>query len=244
MSFRTLASALGDKEDYTKYFLGTVVDIVDPESCHRVKATVPGLYEDPELAPWIGPAAKSAFGIGQNFGTYGSPQLGSVLIVELQGGDPHYPIYHGCVHLPGNKTDEVKEAYHEEAWGFMDPSGNSLLVDMRARVVIFRDSHGVTFDLREGTLSVTVPDDLNVTVGAKGTIAVTGDVALTVGGKVDATVTGDLNANVGGKATLAVTGDLAATVGGGMTASIGGSTTIESAGDMSFTGPSINLNGG
>lgn len=189
MSFESLHEQMNDGEDYrNKFLLGTVVDISDPDGTERVKATIPGIYDTPQDCVWIGPAKKSAFGQGKGWGTFGVPALGSTLLVELQDGDPHHPIYHGCLVMQGHKVGEQVSKFHERAWGFEDPDHNQLVVDLKAHTTTFTSNSKVKFVISaQGDLTITIPKDMRITVG--------GDLNAQVSGSAEITADGPVNIN-------------------------------------------------
>lgn len=127
MSVNKLQSVIetGQKYDNT-LFIGTVVDNKDPEGQKRFKVQVPGLYEDGDL-PWVGVQQNSPFGNGPTFGSFGSPAVGAIAIIELQGGSAAHPICRGYLNIGTNVPPEF---HSESVWGFVDPAGNKLVVDM------------------------------------------------------------------------------------------------------------------
>ena len=131
-----------DEEAKGRWYLGEVIDINDPLNANRVKARVPGLYDsDAGDVPWIGPMKYSPFGTGPNFGFYGAAQVGSKITVVLQEGNPHYPCYIGSVLVP---TDIPAEFKDPNVWGFQDPKGNKLIVNMQTGEFKFVHSSGAT----------------------------------------------------------------------------------------------------
>lgn len=200
MAMGTVADELGAQEDYSgKHFIGTVVDCDDPLGLDRVKATIPNIYDDEASAPWIGPVKDSPFGCGTSgvltgiegavvapYGTFGPPQLGSLICVILQDGDPSHPMYLGHFLMGKGKSADQKKKFHNQAWGFADPTGNELLVDMKSKEMTFTHSSKVVIHIKDGTLTVTTPQDVNVIAN----------------GNVNAQVAGSMNAQVSGSTTL------------------------------------------
>lgn len=204
MSFGTTSAQMNDAEDYVgKLLEGVVVDNNDPEGIDRVKATIPGIYSTAEDSPWIGPVKKSPFGSGSGWGTFGPPAVGSTLIVELQDGDPHYPVYHGVLLKSSHKTSDQKSKFHKDAWGFEDPDHNRLVVDLAAHTTSFTSSSGVKFEISaSGDLTVTTPEHTVVNVGGNLSAQVTGNASLTVGGNASATVSGSTSLTSGGEVSI------------------------------------------
>ena len=189
MSFESMNEQMGDEESYEgKLLLGTVVDINDPLGTERVKATIPGVYPTLKDCPWIGPLKKSPFGQGKGWGTFGVPALGSTLLVELQDGDPHHPIYHGCLVMSGHKVGDQVSKFHKDAWGFEDPDHNQLVVDLKAHTTTFTSNSKVKFEISaQGDLTITIPKDLKITVK--------GDLNAQVSGSAEVTSEGPMNIN-------------------------------------------------
>lgn len=170
-------------DDYHNYVLGTCITNDDPEGLDRIKCTVPGLYvgEEAEL-PWIGPIKKSSFGVGPEFGVYGSPQPKSHVLIQLQNGDPHYPVYVGCILLPDGKNAK----FHKMAWGFKDPVGNELCVDMESGTTTFTHQSNIKIEFANGTFNIEAPQDTNITAKGNIKIKASGNVDIQAGGNVNA----------------------------------------------------------
>jgi hypothetical protein len=172
-----------------RYFVGKVVNNTDPLNLDRVQATVPNLYDkDLGELPWIGPVKTSPFGIGATWGVYGSPNVGSDVLILLQDGDPHYPLYHS---IQTKKNDDFPT---NQGWGFKDFYGNKFRV-ASDKTVQFIAVAGATFNIAvDGSISVTTVANQSLTVQGNSNVAVTGN--STVG------VTGNATINVTGNTTL------------------------------------------
>lgn len=173
MSFRNLSDdneALRTSYD-GQLLVGVVVANVDPLNLDRIKVNVPSLYEGPaEDLPWVMPIKPNiGTGEGPGIGAYGSPAIGADVVILLQNGDPHYPVYLGGLRTKAN-------AYFPsgQSWGFRDAYGNDLKFSQDKSVVI-RAVAGVTVTISPtGTVSVTSVADVN--------ISAEGDMNLTAGG--------------------------------------------------------------
>lgn len=170
---------------------GEVVSIEDPLNLGRVQVSVPGLY-DPDLGdlPWVGISRQSPFGVGSNFGTYGQT-VGANAILELQGGDPQYPIIVGFRQKVANPNFA-----DPTSWGFKDPNGNILYV--QGKLFQFTSVSNVVIKIEDTKLSISVPSDITITTEAALSITSTSDVTVTT--QASATVTAAANAKV--KASL------------------------------------------
>ncbi len=227
-----MAQAADDSDD-TGDIIGIVVDNEDPEGLGRIKVRVPNLFDpDQGELPWIGPTKKSPFGIGSDYGVYGSPAIDSEVVIHLQNNDPHYGLAKYDLYSKKNANAKFKSP---KTWGFKDPSGNELFVDMDAEAWEFTHSSGLTlkYDV-DGNLKLHVPGDKATDVAGNQTDDITGDLTETVGGNYAQTVTGTLNITVTGNATVHTDGNL--------TASAGGSVSISGGGVVNITGSQINLN--
>lgn len=76
---------------YGKY-RGKVENNVDPQQQGRVQVSCPAVLGDGRNS-WAMPCAPYA---GSGVGFFAVPPVGANVWVELEGGDPDYPIYSGC----------------------------------------------------------------------------------------------------------------------------------------------------
>lgn len=159
--FDTMNEALKLREGYaTTYILGKVINNKDDDSAasgggvnkDRIQAAAPGLYDPDEgEIPWVGAFKFSPFGIGKNWGVYGSPHPGSDVALELQGGNAHYALYHSIQRYPS--PSEFSKPGME--WGFKDPKGNVFRCDLETGDVKFSTPSGVVIHINEaGDISV------------------------------------------------------------------------------------------
>lgn len=155
--FDSMNEALKLRSSYEDtYILGKVVNNVDVSatgaSRDRVQVAAPGLYDpDKGEVPWAGPMKFSPFGIGKDWGVYGAPYPGSDVILELQGGNANYPFYHSIQRYsaPAEFSKPGKE------WGFKDPRGNVLHVDLENGEIYFKASSGVAINIgSDGSLTI------------------------------------------------------------------------------------------
>ena len=181
--YNSINQELDNVEKYDGYVMAEVTNIDDPDGLDRIQVSAPGLFDNG--SPWIGPKKQSPFGIGSGFGFYGVPQVGAVVAIEFQDGDPHFPMYTGSLMKKGARTDSD---FHPRAWGFSDPSGNKLVFDMKAKTTSFTSSDGIKINFSAGKFSLSVPADLQATINGNLNAKVSGD----------ATVSSDGNLNLNG----------------------------------------------
>lgn len=184
MSVDNLDSSLRAIDSYEGVpLLGTVTENIDPLNLSRIKVRIAGLYDpDKGEVPWAGPIKNSQFGISDSWGIYGSPAVGSDVVVYLQNGDPHYPVYYSI------QRHANPEFASGTSWGFVDPKGNKLKVDLTSGSITLTTNDNVVFNTDgQGNLSVTVPG--TTSVESTGNITVTGDADITVNAAANVNMT-------------------------------------------------------
>lgn len=181
MSFDTLNSSMDMLPEYQGQLLrGKVVDNNDPLNLGRIKVSVPNLY-DPGLGelPWCGQMKFSTFGQGPTWGVFGSPAVGSDVLILLQNGDPHHPVF-----ISMQSTLDAEFPSGGASWGFRDPYGNVLKV-LANESVEFRAVAGVTFTVSpSGDLTVTAQGNTTVNTSGNTTVNTSGDTSVSTGGNL------------------------------------------------------------
>ncbi len=235
-----LAEASADAQD-TGYILGTVVENEDPAGLGRIKASVPNLFDPAQgELPWIGPHKKSPFGVGSGYGVYGSPAIGSQVRIKFQDGDPHYGLYEADEYSKANANAKFKSP---KTWGFKDPSGNELFVNMEDQAWEFTHSSGLSLKYdADGNMKLHVPKDLEETILGNKITNVTGNITENIDGDQTYGVDGDLTETVSGKYSFTVTGNIDIVSQGKITINGTGGVDITSAGVVNISGSAINLN--
>lgn len=128
--------------------------------------------------------------------------------------------------------EETETTFYQDALSFHVDITDTVSVDGNADGLIIHS--GIEDD---STL-------VEIKINADGTLVITttGDASITVGGNLTADVTGNSTTTVGGDMSADITGNSALTVGGNFTADISGTTDWTSAGAITLTAPTINLN--
>ena len=152
MSFDNLNSALQQLDPYSGvFFIGTVKAVDDPKGVNRVRVEVPQLLEGPtDRLPWATPI-KSA-----GIKSFGAPAVGDPVLVLLQNGNPHYPLYMGL--MTASDPD-----FPNGSWGWKDQYGNKFVVGPGGKA---------TWDLPNGI-------DINGNVKIKGNFDLQGNYSST-----------------------------------------------------------------
>jgi len=236
MSMNSVNDRLAEAESdlkYDGYTIGFVTENADPEGLGRIKIKIPNLLDtDQGPVPWCLPTRKSPFGQGPGYGVYGSPKVGSPVRVTFQNGDPQYPVYEADEYLKADANPKFKEP---DTWGYKDPAGNELFVNMTTGAWEFTHQSGTTLKYNgEGSEDLHVIKDRTIVVGGNETKHIVGDSTTNIDSNENRTTKGSLNFIVEGDATIEVQGSL--------TATIGGTADIEASGAMNLSGNPINLN--
>lgn len=169
-----MQNAIDDTHD-SGYKIGVVIANVDPDGLGRIQCRVPNLFEPSQgPVPWIGPSRLSPFGQGPGFGVYGSPAIGAVVRIHLQDDDGHYPVYISDEYIQPNANATYASP---NTWGFVDPSGNKLFVNMATGDWQFTHKSGSSmFYNNAGDINLTVHNNLNINITGNATIAASGTV--------------------------------------------------------------------
>lgn len=132
------------------YHLGVVVENNDPKQMQRIKVSIPNKMEAPiEELDWVGPISRSAFGVGDLFGTMNVPALGSIVLVYFQGGDIKYGLYEGSAISVNFRPHPQLLINYPRRYGFCDPAGNYMYIDYTPNQVSMHLYHksGTNFDI-------------------------------------------------------------------------------------------------
>lgn len=179
------------------YIIATVVDNVDPLGIGRIKVKIPNLFDPAQSAvPWIGAHKQSPFGFGPNFGVYGSPQIDSRVRVKFQEGNAHYGLIEADEYDKSIANPKFKSP---KTWGYKDPTGNELFVEMDTGAFEFTHSSGITIKYNsQGNANIHIINDKTETIDGNNTETTTGNSTNNVSGNLSITVTGSANINATG----------------------------------------------
>ena len=218
MSFQTQNHFVSQTEDYGNgYYVGTVTNNQDPLNLSRVQASVPGLYDPSQgSVPWIAPLKDSPFGFGTGskglYGTYGTPPEGSIIIVELQKGDPHKPFYRNLYTAPN-----VNATFTPNVWGFTDPDGNTVIYDMNAHTYRFVTAGGASINIDGSGKRITAVNGDTENCNGPWVINVTGNASIHASGSYTFQAGGtatyiasshNFQGPISGNSTIAAAGDI------------------------------------
>lgn len=146
---------------YGKY-RGVVTDNIDPNSRGRLKLKVPDVLGDLESG-WAMPCVPYA---GDNVGIFLLPPVGASVWVELEHGDPDYPIWTGCFWgegetLPATPASPEKKVLKTDVGTITlddTPGGGSVTIETVAGMKIILNVSGIEVtDGQGGSIKLSGP---------------------------------------------------------------------------------------
>lgn len=157
----SLQSMVDDSTVKQTLFVGTVVNNVDPLGINRVQVTISGRLEAGSTdLPWMAPMRVSPFGQGAGFGVYGAPQIGSQVLIEAQDGHLDHAFYVAGYYGVSNANAQFASP---DVWGFQDPSGTYLIVNLKTKLWTFHHASGYIYSIDAGgNFSLQTPGNVSV----------------------------------------------------------------------------------
>lgn len=127
-------------------YIGTVVDNEDPREIGRVKTTVTGLVEGSKsILPWMHQAGPIGLGSQTKHSWFSVPQIGTQVYIVF----PSQSIYHGIYYARPIRYDQGRDPYYfsksknyPKRYGWTDPQGTRLAIDMVKREMSFTHTSG------------------------------------------------------------------------------------------------------
>lgn len=108
---------------YYGSYRGFVANNEDPLGMNRLQLVIPILNPTAVDETWAFP--QNVWG-GKNYGAQVLPQVGDMVWVEFEMGDPDYPIWKHAGYAEGEKPEEFETTNH---YGFKTPKGTILLIN-------------------------------------------------------------------------------------------------------------------
>ena len=185
----TLKSIASDAMPQKLYggYLGTVLPGVDPKELERVRVRIDDIHlglKDDEV-PWaivVQPPWQGLTAVGDDdddVGLFSVPSVGSTVLVNFQGGDPHFPMVVGCVKTTPTKKTAAATNYPNR-WGWKDRNANQFYVDTQTGDVNFVHSSGLIITIDpDGELDITAQDNSTLHVNG-GTLRITATQDITI----------------------------------------------------------------
>ena len=227
----SLNHARGSGTDSGRMFLAKVIENKDPDQNQRIKVIIPGLLEGAvEDMPWLLPRQHTPFGgVSPTSGVMAVPHIDSDVVVFFQNGDLMYGMTSGTTTTKAQNLGVLLENYPAR-YGYVDPAGNHFYTDTtEGKVVVeLRHKSGTVININDtGTVTITVVENVDMTVK--------GNVKLQVDGNVDESVKGNVTSNVDGNVTNTVKGNVTSTVKGNVNETVSGNVTSKISGTANLT---------
>jgi len=138
---------------YFGKYRGTVTDNSDPTNRGRIKVKVPAVLRDVES--WAMPCVPYA---GEGVGHWYIPEIGSMVWVEFEGGDPSYPIWAGCCWADDERpANEQGSRAVPSIKVIRTKSGLMITLDDKGKKLTLSDENGsniLTFEAQTGLVTL------------------------------------------------------------------------------------------
>lgn len=169
-------------------YRAVVEDNIDPKKYGRIKARVYPMFADTTLIPttqlpWAVPAMGLFVGAGAGFGGFCVPEIGTMVFVFFEAGDPYQPVYFAAAldALKGIPSSSATDYPFTKVW--RTKNGIEIKLDDKSgsEDILVTHPKGSTIHMdKDGNIIITSAlKDINI-VSTKGSIAVTADVGITV----------------------------------------------------------------
>lgn len=159
-------------ERYGKYYSSYRAFVFrrdDPENLGRVQLFIPHVYGKEPYKIWVFPLGLYS---GDGFGAQCIPQIGQMVMVEFEGGDPKLPMWkHG--HFGLNQANESEIPAHlrdPDIYFFRTPKGLGIVINEKTGSIEMTGAEvqhkTISYNLTAGTNKIEVTDTgVNITLG-------------------------------------------------------------------------------
>lgn len=138
----------------TRFFIGQVEDLDDPQGWGRVRVRITILHEglDREDLPWVIIPATGAGGSGGG-GTYNAPSIGSWCIVEFLAPDPLWGVYRRAIGVNREISNILQQ----------DPRANIITYNPETEFFVFRTAEdGFLISLKEASMLIDTNNGIKI----------------------------------------------------------------------------------
>ena len=117
----------------------TILDNNDPLKMGRVRATIPGIFEeaDKDKLPWIYVRSPHDHNGNPKEANISIPRIGATINVEFHGGSPYHGTYSDTYRSKNNVNNTPFENNYPNVYGTVDRTGNSHIHDMVAGTNVY-----------------------------------------------------------------------------------------------------------
>ena len=121
---------------YYSVYRGYVVNNIDPDNTNKLLVTVPMLTRHSHHPIW----AYQQFNFsGKDYGMQVLPQIGDLIMVQFDHGDPKYPMWSHAHFVADQKPEEFVSP---QVYGFKTPKGQIIIIDDRDDIEKIIINHG------------------------------------------------------------------------------------------------------
>lgn len=135
---------------YYGMYRAFVVDNNDPEKCGRLKLEIPQIYGKEIHDYWAWSFGMSA---GTNVGFFAVPNVGDMVWVAFENGDPAYPIW-SYGHFAQNDLMEKAKSDYPQKKVFRTTSGNQITSDDKNKKLEFEQAAGTAIDIQKKKINL------------------------------------------------------------------------------------------
>jgi len=142
-------------EKWYGIYQAKVVDNVDPQGQGRIKVAVPSLGRDDAIENFAYPIAPFA---GTDVGFFFPPEIGDLVWVMFERGDPKFPLYIGGwwtspnrIASQSNVPSELKTAASPKKRGIKTKGGHTLIFDDTANTITLKTKNGKKIEINDTT---------------------------------------------------------------------------------------------
>lgn len=132
------------------FYRGEIVDNMDPEKMGRLKLKVPQIHGEDIHDYWAFPIGMFT---GNNIGFFAVPNIGDMVWVSFEMGDPSYPLWTYGYNRKGETIDYAKEDYTKRAV-FQTTSGNKITSKDKERKLEFQQADGTAIDIKKNKINL------------------------------------------------------------------------------------------
>jgi type VI secretion system secreted protein VgrG len=193
------------------------------------------------LCPWA--IMRRPFGFGGNSSRsyFAVPEVGSSVWVSFLGGCIYSPVYETAPVDGLTKISEMETNYPKR-WGWTDPDGSSLIVDVADHTVDYVHQSGTEIHiLKDKTVNIIMPYDNNNEIDRDRETSVGRDETIDIQRNKKESIVGNDVREVGINDTETITGNKTSTVTGNETKTVTGNITITATGNVVITGATVSI---
>lgn len=137
-------------QKYYGMYRAFVTDNKDPEQLGRLKLEIPQIYGKETHDYWAWSVGMSA---GNNVGFFAVPNIGDMVWVSFENGDPTYPIWFYGHFAKGDMMDKAKADYPEKKV-MRTTSGNYMMFDDKNKLIEFEQADGTGIDIQKNKVNL------------------------------------------------------------------------------------------